>query len=238
MKAYEVVLDWVESRILSGELSIGAVLPAERELAARLDVSRSAVREAVRTLSAQGVLRSSVGAGSAGGTTVTALPKGSLTRFLRLHVALASFPVDDVIESRIALERLSARLAAQHASAEHLSVMRAAVAVMDDPSTCRMDFNDADTDFHVAIAAAAGNRLATELTVAIRESLRLPILDAFRRVGDWGQIAADLRREHHEILAAVESGDVSAAESAVEGHIRSAWRALTARPSTGDSGDP
>ena len=69
LKAYEIVLRWVEERILGGVLEVGDTLPAERELARVLDVSRAAVREAVRTLEAQGVVRSSVGAGGTGGTT-------------------------------------------------------------------------------------------------------------------------------------------------------------------------
>ena len=60
-RAYEVVLRWVDERILSGDLAVGDHLPAERELARQLEVGRSAVREAMRTLQAQGVVRSFVG---------------------------------------------------------------------------------------------------------------------------------------------------------------------------------
>lgn len=226
-RAFEVVLSWVDERILSGSLKVGDQLPAERELARILDVSRAAVREAVRTLQAQGVVRSSVGAGVAGGTTITAVPSDALTRLLRLHVALANFPHEDVIEVRIALERLSVRLAAQNATAEQLAVSQQAIDVMADPDIEREAFNDADTAFHVALAAAAGNRLAMDTTAAIRESMRLPILDRFRHVHSWDDIVGDLRRDHEAIQAAVTGGDAEAAERLVEAHIRSAWLALT-----------
>lgn len=226
-RAFEVVLSWVDERILSGSLKVGDQLPAERELARILDVSRAAVREAVRTLQAQGVVRSSVGAGAAGGTTITAVPSDALTRLLRLHVALANFPHEDVIEVRIALERLSVRLAAQNATAEQLAVSQQAIDVMADPDIEREAFNDADTAFHVALAAAAGNRLAMDTTAAIRESMRLPILDRFRHVHSWDDIVGDLRRDHEAIQAAVTGGDAEAAERLVEAHIRSAWLALT-----------
>jgi len=233
MRAFEVVLAWVEGRILTGELHVGDQLPAERELARQLDVSRAAVREAVRTLQAQGVVRSSVGAGGAGGTTVTAVPARALMRLLRLHVALANFDIDDVIEARIALERLSIRLAARNARAADLAEMRRAIAVMEDPGVDKSRFNDGDTALHVAIAEAAGNRLAADLTVAIRESMRLPLLDAFRYVADWDDLVEDLRADHQALYAAIEAGDADTAERLVETHIRSAWTRLRPGVSAG-----
>ncbi len=225
-RAYEVVLDWVETGILDEALRVGDQLPPERELARQLDVSRAAVREAMRTLQAQGVVTSAVGAGATGGTTISAVPAHALMRLLRLHVALAHFPYPDVIEARIALERLSARLAATHAAEAQLRAMRAAVATMTTEGVDRETYNDADTAFHVALAEAAGNRLVADMTVGIREAVRLPLLEAFRRVGDWERFVVSLNRDHRAILAAVESGDSDRAEDLVERHIRSAWREL------------
>ena len=226
MRAFEVVLAWVEGRILAGELRVGDQLPPERELAKQLEVSRAAVREAVRTLQAQGVVRSAVGAGGTGGTTVTAVPAHALTRLLRLHVALANFAVDDVIEARIALERLSIRLACRNARASDLAEMRRVIDVMDEPGIDKARFNDADTALHLAIAEAAGNRLAADFTGAIRESIRGPLLDAIRDVADWDNLIETLRADHRALYSAIERGDADTAESLVEAHIRSAWSQL------------
>lgn len=226
-KAYEVVLAWVDQRILDGRLAVGDTLPAERELAKMLEVGRAAVREAVRTLEAQGVVRSAVGAGGAGGTIITAVPSGALGRLLRLHVALANFPLPDVLEVRVSLESLSVRLAATNATPDDLAAIHHLLEQMDDPGIDREDFNDCDTDFHVALASAAGNHLARDFTAAIRESMRLPILDSFRTVGSWDEVADRLRADHRAIYEAVAAGDGDGAAAITEEHIRSAWRLIT-----------
>lgn len=225
-KAYELVLAWVDERILDGRLQVGDTLPAERELAKMLEVGRGAVREAVRTLEAQGVVRSAVGAGGAGGTMITAVPSGALGRLLRLHVALANFPLPDVLEVRVALECLSVRLAARHVRPDELAGLRDLLEQMEDARIDRVRFNDCDTAFHVALAAAAGNHLARDFTAAIRESMRLPILDAFRAVGTWSDVADKLRADHRAIYEAVADGDPERAAAVTEEHIRSAWRLI------------
>ena len=80
---YQLVVEAVEAQILTGALKVGDHLPPERELATLLGASRPAVREGMRMLEAQGVLRA-VGAGPGSGTVVTALPSEALTRLLRL----------------------------------------------------------------------------------------------------------------------------------------------------------
>ena len=155
-RAYEGVVQWVEDGIVSGRLRVGDVLPAERDLAAQLAVSRAVVREGVRALHAIGVVDSRVGAGAAGGTVITAVPTEALNRFLRMHVALAQFSLLDVVDVRCSLEGLSARLAARNATdADHARLADLITAMRDDDLPPDV-FNACDTDFHVAIARAAG----------------------------------------------------------------------------------
>lgn len=224
-KSWEVVLEWVERRILSGELKVGDQLPAERELASMLGVGRSAVREAVRTLQANGLVRSSVGAGPAGGTTVTDMSRGALTRLMKLHVALSTVPVSDVTELRISLERLSVASCITHAGSLGLERIRQTLEAMDGEVTPE-EFNALDTEFHVAIAEAGDNSLAASLTVAIRESLALSVLKRFLALTDWDLQCAVLREEHHRIFDAVVAGDTATAQEALEQHIRGAHRRL------------
>lgn len=225
-RASDVVLRHVEEAILAGELRVGDHLPAERELAAELDVSRPAVREGLHALSAHGVVAAHVGAGRAGGTRVTAQTGSALARLLRLHVALGGFSVDDVVEARVILERSSATLAAGQSRAADLSSMRAALDAMASGDLASGPFNELDTEFHVCIARASHNALVTDLTVAVRESLRRPIRAAEERLGDWHTFRTDLQRQHEGIYAAIAAGEGERAADLVEAHIRFAYTAL------------
>ena len=215
---YEMVLAHVEQRLTSGEWRPGDRLPPERELAARLGASRQAVREALRVLQAQGVIRSQVGTGSESGTVVVPAPARALGRVLHLHLAVDSFPVGDVTEARVMLERFSAGLAAQRCTPDDLLRMTAQLDAMDAVGPA--EFSDADIAFHVAIAGAAGNRLVGELTTAIRESVRGTLLDAMHDDGDWPPLRARLQSEHRAIHAAIADGDGGRAADRIEAHIR------------------
>lgn len=227
-RAHEQVIDAIEEKIVSGSLTVGDPLPPERELASALGVSRAGVREAIRVLEGQGVLRSAVGSGREAGTFIAAMPSAALTRLLRLHVALANFPIDDVVDARVMLERSSADFAARSASPEALASARRHLEAMDVPGIDAETFNDHDTSFHVAIAEAGGNRLVADMTTAIRDALRRPILRAMAEVEDSDGLLAALREQHHAILAAIEAGDGAGAAELSEQHIRDAHRRLPA----------
>ncbi|SFN50883.1 transcriptional regulator, GntR family [Pseudonocardia ammonioxydans] len=218
---YEMVLEHVEQRLTSGEWRPGDRLPPERELAARLGASRQAVREALRVLQAQGVIRSQVGTGADSGTVVVPAPARALGRVLQLHLAVDSFPVGDVTEARVMLERFSAEAAAGSGrdSASGLLQIRAALEAMDGDLD-RAAFGAADAAFHVAIARATGNRLVGELTTAIRESVRGTLLDAMYGDGDWPPLRARLQDEHHAIWSAIADGAGGLAADRIEAHIR------------------
>ncbi|CAM3489006.1 FadR/GntR family transcriptional regulator [Dermacoccus barathri] len=227
-KAFDIVRAHIEERILDGSLDIGDTLAAERELATEFGVSRGAVRETIRALEAQGVVESSVGAGRAGGTRIIRARTRALTRLLRLHVALAGGRLREVVELRVALERSSATLAAASVTPDALEAMRALLAEMRGEGVDIETFNRLDTDFHVAIARAADNTLVTDLTIAVRESLRAPILVAEQGLssGEYADFRGMLCEQHEGIFAALEAGDGEDAAQRIETHIRAAYSAL------------
>jgi GntR family transcriptional repressor for pyruvate dehydrogenase complex len=183
-------------------------------------VSRSSIREAVRILEAQGVVVTGKGTGPDAGTVIAALPAEALTRVLRLHLALSNFDLAELVEARVTLERSSVRLAARDATAADLAAMGELLDAMEDPRLPRVEFNDLDTAFHVAVAQASHNRLVSHVTVALRASLRMPIHDAFGRLNDWEAVRARLITGHRDILQALLDRDPARAADHVEAHIR------------------
>jgi len=234
-RAHELVIEAIEDRILSGALQVGDALPPERELSASLEVSRAGVREAVRVLEAQGVLRSQPGAGATAGTFVAALPRDALTRFLRLHVALSNFTIQDVTDARVVLERASAASAARRLDDAARTRMIDALDRMDQPHSSRDSFNDADTQFHLAIAEASGSALSAALTAAIRSAMKVPILRAAERTDEWPEESDRLRAEHRAIFTAIDGGDAYRAADLAETHIRRAASVLFGLPTTAGS---
>lgn len=227
MRAYQQVIQRVEEQILTGTLKVGDRLPPERDLAVQLEVSRAAVREAMRTLEAQGVVRAGVGSGENAGTVVSALPSEALTRLLRLHVALNNFAMGDVVAARVMLERSSASLAAGHATPETLAAVASPLAAMAG-DVDREEYNDLDTAFHIAVAEAGGNRLVADMTIAIREAMRRPILHELEQLGErWPAVRRQLTEEHRAIHDAIAAGDPARAAELMEAHIHSSRRLLT-----------
>lgn len=226
-KTHELVIDAIEEQIMAGRLKVGDSIPPERELASRLEVSRTSVREAIRVLESQGVVEARVGSGRGAGTTITAMPSEALTRLLRMHLGLSNFRVEDVIEVRIALERVSVALVAQDPTEERLAAIRVPLERMDNDDAPLAEFNDADTEFHTTIAQVANNRLVADLTTAIRSSLRSVILEAFRREDESSTLRQTLQQQHHQIFDAIANKNVDGAANLTEEHIRYAYGALS-----------
>lgn len=214
--ANQQALEYLETAILDGQMPVGTRLPPERDLAVQLGVSRGAVREAIRELRAQGIVESLPGPGR--GTRITSGQTEALTRMFRLHLAIATTSIDDLLIARVALEAATAGLAAVHWSAGSLAELERLLEEME--STMELPaFNELDTQFHVAIAATARNLLIGDLTAAIREALRTPILEASAAMADWAAFRQGLCRQHRAIFDAIARRDASAARSAMEHHI-------------------
>ncbi|WP_372341193.1 FadR/GntR family transcriptional regulator [Streptomyces sp. CC224E] len=220
-RTHELVLESIEEQVLAGKLKAGDRLPPERELAPVLGVSRSALREALRVMETIGVLVATAGRGPDAGARIVRDPDGALGRLLRLHVALGSYSLEDVMESRVTLERSSFEAAARSASKKELAEADAILKSMRAPGLTVAEFNDLDTRFHVHIARISGNELISTLTSAVRESVRTLILDAEEAAGeDWPETARALNAEHTELLRLVRAGKGARAADLVEKHIR------------------
>src|SRR6476659_4860653 len=147
------VVSHIRQLIDRGTLGPGARLPAERDLARLVGVSRPTVRAGLRTLAALGVVRSRRGSG-------TYIPDGPPTLgadALSFLAALHKFTVDDVYEERRILEVGAAGLAAERATPDQLATLADEVAGLFASLDDRQVFLVHDIDFHRGVAAASGN---------------------------------------------------------------------------------
>ncbi|GLX50425.1 GntR family transcriptional regulator [Streptomyces hygroscopicus subsp. hygroscopicus] len=219
-RTHELVLESIEQRVVAGELKAGDRLPPERELAPVLGVSRSALREALRVLETIGVLVAQSGRGPDAGARIVRNPDDALGRLLRLHVALGSYSLQDVLEARVTLERHSFEAAAGNAPLEDIEEAERILHRMRAPGVEVEEFSDLDTRFHVLIARASGNQLISTLTAAVRESVRPMILRALEAAEDWPATAGALNDEHAEMLRLLRAGEGVRAADVAEKHIR------------------
>jgi GntR family transcriptional repressor for pyruvate dehydrogenase complex len=212
-RLYEQIVQQIEESILKGDLKPGDQLPAERDLAQRFGVSRTAVREAVKALREKGLVE----AYSGRGTFITDGTSQAMRQSLDL-VAKIGQPEGSthLAEVRAILEPEIAALAAIRAQESDLATMRDAVAIMDHAGQDPDAYIEADLDFHLALAEGAANPLILSLIDSIVGLLREQRLRIFKVPGgpERGQV------HHKRILDAMERRDAADARSAMKAHLQ------------------
>ena len=212
------VSELLQEAISSRSLMPGDRVGTEAELARELNVSRPAVREAVRLLVRANLLRAARGPG--GGVFVARSADGGLAQTVSDAIAgmLATevTSVAQLTEVRLLLEVPLAGLAAERAGpeaiAELLRAVADAAAAPDDDLVQR----EADIRFHRTIAQAAGNRVASALAAWSSEVLQPRLRDLIAPA----IVEAVAREQHREIIAAIESHKPVLAERAMRVHLR------------------
>lgn len=218
-RAWRTVLDHLERELGEGRLGPGDRLPGERDLAARLGVGRSSVREAVRVLDVMGVVRTATGSGPSAGAIIVARPGAGMSTMLRLQTAAQAFGVDDVVATRVALEvAVVGTLAAAYDDAR-LAPARELLAAMADDALTPAEFLALDARFHLALAEATGNQVMLAVMAGLRTAIEDYVQHGLVRIDDWAATVARLRSEHAALLDAVAAGRADAARTCVAEHI-------------------
>jgi len=153
------VADKIRAAILDGRLQIDERLPTEEDLAKSFGISRPTVREALKRLAAQNLIRSQ--RGPTGGTFVSRPdPEGlssAITGAATLLVGVGAFDIDEIIGARLETEAICCRLACERRSDADLAAMRAEIALQRSKLLSDEDFCASDVRFHRAVVQAAGN---------------------------------------------------------------------------------
>lgn len=197
-----------------GQVAPGTRLPPERQLAASLNVGRSAVREALAALEILGIVDVRPGSGTYLRGSASAL----LPQTLRWGLMIGSENTEHLSELRAGLESYTARLAADRMDTANLERLRSSLETMGASFGDVRSFIAADAAFHQILGEAAGNPMLTDLLQVSRTLLRVYNDRAVHEREDM-QLALD---EHAEILVALGNKDGDRAASAMIVHMASA----------------
>jgi DNA-binding FadR family transcriptional regulator len=215
-KAYEQVADQLRDLIVSGRLARGERLPNETVLAREFGVSRATVREALRLLTAQSLIRTAKGAG--GGTYVTMPTVDHVSEFLNsalnLLAAAEHVTLDELLEAREALEVPAARMAALRRTDDAVQDLRSAIP--PDPGQLgpneQFEYN---ADFHTSIIAASGNGFLMMAAQPLFSILQTQLA----RSSLGARFHKGINDQHRAIVAAIDAGDGRRAESEMRLHL-------------------
>ena len=212
-RLYRQIADQLRTLIGKGELAPGERLPAERDLARQLGVSRPSLREAIIALEVEGLLDVRVGSG----IYVTPIHGGGRA-FTTGDIYGASGPFE-VIRARWLIEGECAALAAKNGTAAQLRVIKKAHGELVRESKRHHNPLDADRTFHVSIAQATGNS-ALELVVQTLWDQRVgPLYRALETKLEYPAMAGDTTDEHEAVLGAILARAPSSARAAMRRHM-------------------
>jgi GntR family transcriptional repressor for pyruvate dehydrogenase complex len=222
-KASDVLARELRERILSGELAEGVALPAERELVKQTQMSRATVREALRILEVQNLVR--VRAGRAGGAFVQRPTTKSMASSVSMLIRGRRIKLADLMETREALEPFCAELAALKRTDDDLALLDAANEAIADPDADLPAFLQANLDWHVGVAMAGNNELLIGFMTALSQAIYAGTENA-AFVDD--NVRAVTARAHRSITNAIRSRDAEAAGRRMRRHVHSYAKAALA----------
>jgi DNA-binding FadR family transcriptional regulator len=214
---YLQVAEQIREAIFAGRFNAGDSLPAERELAVTFGAGRPSVREALRALEAEGLV-------VIGGAPTRAVVSKSLDRPARDALGnllrLKRVALEDLVDVRCVIETAALRRAAEQHDETHLDDARRSIAAMSAEGVSLEAFDEADTNFHVALVRASGNAAMHLMMLALRDPVEAHLLTTLAALPDPARVITQLVAEHRAILEAVGAADGDRAADLVESHIR------------------
>ncbi len=223
-RLYRQIAEQLRQLIARGEFQVGARLPAERDLASQLGVSRPSVREALIALEVEGIIEVRTGSGiyvlSQHGSAKTLPAPGD------------NSPADwgplEVMQARLLVEAEVAALAAVNAQRQDLQAIRAALQQMKQETARGEMPRHGDEAFHQAVAQACGSSVLLDTVQRYWQARNGPLFerlsDYFENPPAWQAAIA----EHEQVFAAIQARDAPAARRAMQKHLRQAHKRYSA----------
>ncbi len=203
----------IRDAIIAGDLIVDARLPSEAELSEQFEVSRPTVREALKRLAAQSLIRTQRGA--TGGAFVNRLSYqdayGQQITTSTLLLSMNDISFDVACEARFALERACAPLSAQRRTPDQLATMRAEIVRQGQPGLTDEAFCASDVAFHRALVDGAGNPVMSYQLAGAVEAMQ-PLMNMITFTARSRDRIISL---HTRIADALEVQDAASADSAL-----------------------
>jgi DNA-binding FadR family transcriptional regulator len=220
------IADDLRGQILSGALADGSHLPSEQDLAAHYEVSGPTIREAIRILTAMGLLSTRNGSR----TTVTARGDALLAMSIASVIQFEKMRVSEVLGLLGALNGYAVELAVQHASDEEITQVRQAAARS-------AEISDADAgaaalkEYFVTLSAISHNPLLAALCRSITEiQVGLSVELSRGSSGEWGQVTGPLAKARIAIAEAIAARDADRAVRLVRDYHTEAIKRIQSLP--------
>jgi DNA-binding FadR family transcriptional regulator len=222
----------LRERILTGEYGEGTALPPERDLVDETGLGRGSVREALRLLEAEGLIRTKTG--RHGGTFTTLPDESGMTRFVSQFVRGRRVPIRALLEARATIEPNLAYFAAGARSADDLAALTNACDELETAADGAA-FGRANLAWHYAVAIASHNELLVAFLASISSAIVAESdVHALAFEGTFGAVRTAVIRAHRGVTDAIAAADCDAARRRMERHL-AAYAATTSND--GDASD-
>lgn len=207
----QVIADRIRDQIIDTAMAAGTRLPTESELVTRYDVSRSTIREAMKTLEAANIVEIRHGLGS-----YVAVNTGLAKDPLGLSFEDQSRLLPDLMEVRLLMEPSIAELAAQRRNGDDLCQLEQTIHRMEDAHRRGEDYHTSDYQFHITIVQCTHNSVLNRIFPVIFEAVERGYAQTAHVQGSFSRAI----RYHRGILEAIRNGNGTEAHRLSAEHIK------------------
>lgn len=213
-RTFEEIVELLKERIFSGEYQPGDRLPTERDLAQMVQVSRSAVREAYHALELFGIVE--IRKGIDGGTFIKEPNHLSITQSINDLIRLQRISLDELMETRMVLEKDLAALAIRRTTPNDFKKLEACIAKSNEVLKQGLPAHKENIKFHLCLAEISRNKLLLMLYSSVMDLFNMVLKSA----GADYEMSKVIAKEHQEIIRLLKKGDLKNLLVFLDGHIR------------------
>lgn len=210
-RAFEVICEQIRAQLASGALKAGDKLPAERELAVQFQVSRSALREALRSLEVAGITRNVKGV--KGGAVIQSADPDRVVQAMQDYVHLGNVSLDELTEARLAIQDIIVRLACERGTDEDFDKLEAIAHRTREETSIEARYECA-VAYYAVLARATGNRMFGVFVDSLSG-----VLQKFVHGPGYETLQASLMETRFRLVKHLRARDVEGAAAEMRKHL-------------------